>query len=66
MDKEVVKELIQDQLTSVNLVTELRKLLSDEKRKAEVQKDYQDLKTLLAAGGHASAKAAKSIIDLIS
>ena len=66
MDKEVVKELIQDQLTTDNLVAELHKLLSDEKRKAEVQKDYQNLKTLLAAGGHASAKAAKSIIDLIS
>ncbi len=66
MDKEVVKELIQDELTTANLVQELRKLLSDEKRKAEVQTDYQNLKTLLAAGGHASAKAAESILSLIS
>ncbi len=65
MDKEVVKELIQDELTTANLVQELRKLLSDEKRKAEVQTDYQNLKTLLAAGGHASAKAAKSILAII-
>ncbi len=66
MDKLVVKELIQDELTPANLVKELSLLLSDEKRKAELQKDYTGLKTLLAAGGHASAQAAKQIIELIS
>ncbi len=66
MDKLVVKELIQDELTPANLVKELRLLLTDEKRKTELQKDYTDLKTLLAAGGHASAQAAKKIVEIIS
>ena len=66
MDKPVVKELIQDELTAANLVKELGLLLTDEKRKTALQKDYADLKTLLAAGGHASAQAARKIIELIS
>ena len=66
MDKPVVKELIQDELTAANLVKELGLLLTDEKRKTELQKDYADLKTLLAAGGHASAQAARKIIEMIS
>ncbi len=66
MDKLVVKELIQDALTPANLVKELGLLLSDEKRKTELQKDYTDLKALLAAGGHASAQAAKKIVAMIS
>lgn len=66
MDKPVVKELIQDELTAANLVKELGLLLTDEKRKTALQKDYADLKTLLAAGGHASAQAARKIVELIS
>lgn len=65
MDKEVVKELIQDDLTVENLVAELNKLLFDESRKAQLKKDYKDLKELLSAGGHASANAAKSIYAMI-
>jgi lipid-A-disaccharide synthase len=66
MDKPVVKELIQHELTTANLVSELELLLTDEKRKAELQKDYTALKELLSAGGHASAQAAKSIYSFIS
>lgn len=65
MDKEVVKELIQDELTTANLVKELRLLLTDETRKTQLEKDYADLKKLLASGGHASAKAAEIIIEMI-
>ena len=65
MDKLVVKELIQDELTTPNLVKELSLLLSDNSRKKELQKDYAALKELLSAGGNASAKAAKSIFDFI-
>jgi len=65
MDKEVVKELIQDELTVDNLVTELNKLLYDETKKAQLQKDYKDLKELLSAGGHASANAARSIYAML-
>ena len=61
MDKEVVKELIQDELTVENLVTELNKLLHDDNIREQLKKDYQHLKDLLSAGGHASANAAKSI-----
>ena len=65
MDKEVVKELIQDDLNVENLVAELNKLLFDEKRRSQLKKDYQELKELLSAGGHASANAAKSIYAML-
>ena len=61
MDKEVVKELIQDELTVKNLVTELNKLLLDDNKREQLKRDYRHLKELLSAGGHASANAAKSI-----
>ena len=66
MDKLVVKELIQHELTAENLNNELQKLLTDEQRIAELKKDYADLKNLLSKGGHASAKAAESIIEFLS
>jgi lipid-A-disaccharide synthase len=61
MDKEVVKELIQDKLTVQNLKHELNLLLTDEAKQLQLQKDYASLKTLLSQGGHASANAAESI-----
>lgn len=66
MDKQVVKELIQDELTEKNLVAELELLLTNENKKQQLAKDYADLKTLLSAGGHASYNAAKSIYDFIT
>jgi lipid-A-disaccharide synthase len=65
MDKEVVKELIQDDLTVKNLVTELSKLLYDENKKNQLQKDYRDLRNLLTAGGNASANAARSVYKML-
>jgi lipid-A-disaccharide synthase len=61
MDKEVVKELIQDELTVENIKTELDKILFDVAKQQQLQKDYTALKTLLSKGGNASANAAKSI-----
>ncbi|MEO8769379.1 MAG: lipid-A-disaccharide synthase [Ferruginibacter sp.] len=61
MDKEVVKELIQDDLNMTNIKNELNKLLNDPAKKNQLQNDYQDLKNILSKGGHASANAAKSI-----
>lgn len=61
MDKLVVKELIQDDLTVENLRKELGSLLHDEQRKNELAADYKKLQELLNAGGNASAKAAASI-----
>lgn len=61
MNKEVVKELIQDELTVENLKYELNLLLTDEKKQKQLKEDYAELKNLLSQGGHASANAAESI-----
>jgi lipid-A-disaccharide synthase len=66
MDKEVVKELIQDELTIENLKQELQLLLTSPQKQQQIQKDYADLKALLRQGGHASANAAKSIYNFIT
>jgi len=65
MDKLVVKELIQDELTVDNLRREMGELLADPARQQQLRKDYADLKDLLSQGGHASANAAKHIIDFM-
>jgi len=66
MDKLVVKELIQDDLTVENLKRELEDILTNEPRVAKLKKDYDDLKALLSKGGNASEKAAGSIIQFLS
>ena len=66
MDKEVVKELIQDELTVENLKQELHLLLTDETKQRQLQEDYTALKKLLGQGGHASANAAASIYAFVS
>lgn len=64
MDKEVVKELIQDELTPQNLSIELKKILDDQANITRLQKEYETLKNILSAGGNASANAAAIIVDL--
>ncbi len=64
MDKPVVKELIQHNLTKENIIEELQKILSDKSRIQALQDDYAKLKNILSAGGHASAKAAANIYQL--
>jgi lipid-A-disaccharide synthase len=66
MDKEVVKELIQDELTVENLKRELNLLLTDVKKQAQLKSDYSALKNLLGKGGHASANAADSIYTYLT
>lgn len=61
MDKEVVKELIQEECTPENMERELRLLLENHERQQQLKKDYQGLRKLLSAGGPASANAAKTI-----
>ena len=63
MNKPVVKELIQNELTVENLKQELSELLFNEKKQQQLEKDYADLRNLLSAGGNASANAAKIIYD---
>jgi lipid-A-disaccharide synthase len=66
MDKLVVKELIQDDLTVENLKKELTDLLTNEPLKANLQKDYAALRQILSEGGNASAKAAASIYSYLT
>jgi lipid-A-disaccharide synthase len=66
MDKEVVKELIQDDLTVENLKKELDTLLNNKEKQEQLKRDYAALKILLSQGGHASANAAKSIYNFLS
>lgn len=65
MDKEVVKELIQNDLTPEKISLELKKILSDQQKKEKMQEDYTELKQLLSEGGNASENAAKSIYDFL-
>ncbi len=66
MDREVVKELIQDELTVENLKQELNILLTDEKKQQQLKEDYAALKSLLSQGGHASSNAAESIYRFLN
>ena len=63
MDKEVVKELIQNELTAENITKELNGILFDTLKRERIKFDYQQLKKLLSEGGNASANAAKSIYE---
>lgn len=66
MDKLVVKELIQNELTVDNLKKELNELLTNKERIEVLQKNYAELKNLLSLGGNASAKAARSIFSFLT
>ena len=65
MDKEVVKELIQNELTCHNITKELKLVLFDTSKREKIQFDYQQLKKLLSEGGNASANAARSIYNFM-
>lgn len=60
MDKEVVKELIQDDCNTKNIKTELQKLLDPDYRK-KILSDYQELEQKLGGTG-ASEKTARLLI----
>lgn len=62
MGKEVVKELIQGDLTEHNIVKELELLLRNGKRQRQLLEDYEELKGRLGSAG-ASEKAAEVIIN---
>ena len=66
MDKLVVKELIQDDLNTANLVRELNLILRDEPYRQQILADYEALWKLLSEGGNASALAAEEIISLLN
>ena len=64
MDREVVKELIQNELNKKNLKAELNKILED-KTRDKIFRDYHDLEMKLGGTG-ASMKTAKLIYKSIS
>ncbi|HVG17105.1 MAG TPA: hypothetical protein VM935_19185, partial [Chitinophagaceae bacterium] len=63
MDREVVKELIQEELTTDNVIAELGKLLYDQERRQQMLDDYATLKESLQAHGDASKKAAGIVVS---
>lgn len=63
MNKEVVKELIQQDLTAENVSKELDDILYDPVKRERIQFDYYLLKKQLSEGGNASANAAKIVVD---
>ncbi len=65
MDKPVVTELIQSELTEANLKMALARLLQDEKYKQELKADYKELWHKLG-DKNASSLAAAEIISLVS
>jgi lipid-A-disaccharide synthase len=66
MDKEVVKELIQHDLTPENITAELRKILTDSATLQRMKDDYSVLAGLLSEGGNASKNAAEIIFYFVS
>lgn len=65
MDKPIVKELIQNDLTVANINTELNAILNNPQRVQQIKSDYAELKTLLRQGGNASARAAQEIVGFL-
>ncbi|MDB5206886.1 MAG: lipid-A-disaccharide synthase [Flavisolibacter sp.] len=65
LDKPVVKELIQNELTVQNINTELNEILHNENRITQIKNNYSDLKKLLQQGGNASSRAAQEIVGFL-
>ncbi len=65
MNKPVVKELIQNEMTTENLRVELQELFTNHQKIETLKNDYRELKKILQKGGNASAKAARSIVDFL-
>ncbi|MFM7710937.1 MAG: lipid-A-disaccharide synthase, partial [Ferruginibacter sp.] len=64
MNKPMVKELIQHDLTPQNLRTELHKLLFDESERRRIEADYALLRSRLTEGSNASENAARIIASM--
>lgn len=64
MDREVVRELIQDKMNETELAAALRDILSAPTRE-RMQQDYAQLSTLLGKGGNAASNAAALITPFV-
>jgi len=62
MNKAVVTELIQDEMTAASLTDALQALLNNPTKRKQVASDYAQLHQLLSQRGNASAQAASLII----
>lgn len=62
MDKPVLKELIQNDLTPENIEAELKQLLTNHKKQRQLLEDYEELRYTLGNAG-ASNNAATIIVD---
>ena len=65
MDKPVVKELIQNDLTVQNISQELNEILNNQERIKQIKTDYAALKNLLQQEGNASVRAAHEIVSFL-
>lgn len=65
MQKEVVKELIQSDLNTQNLKTELEKILLNEEVRKRIKNDYAELKEKLGGAGASKRLAEKIYYSLI-
>jgi lipid-A-disaccharide synthase len=63
LDKALVKELIQNDLTPANISAELQLLLHDAKRKAEINEGYESLFKLLGGEGASERLATQLLVD---
>ena len=64
MDREVVKELLQGDLTEANIVAELEKVLKNPKIREKQLSDYKELREKLGQNGASTRVAASIIADL--
>jgi lipid-A-disaccharide synthase len=65
MDKPVVKELIQQELSVSNIRRELDLILHDSQKLNDMKDNYRTLKELLQKEGNASARAAREIVGFL-
>lgn len=65
MDRPVVKELIQHEMNTDNLMQELQLILADGETRDRMKADYKALWELLRSGGNAAAKAAAIIVGMV-
>jgi lipid-A-disaccharide synthase len=65
MDKRVVTELIQHELTVENVIKELNSILHDPERRKQMEADYKELRTILSQNEDASKRAAEEIVGFL-
>ncbi len=65
LDRPVLKELIQDDMTLENLRTELDSLLHDPERRSQLREDYRQLREVLSSEGSAPARAATIVSEFL-